>query len=332
MTYRAARRQLDGRGTRGALVQHYAHHLGDHIAGAAHDHRVAYAHVLAAYLVDVVQGHIAHRHPAHEHRLESRDRGERPGTPDLEADVPDDREHLIGRELVRDRPARRARDEPEPLLVGARVELVDDAVDLVRQRAAPLADMAVVAEASLHPLHGARFRRYRQPVRTQQLEQLALPRGQEHALDDADPVEESAERATRRDARIELPEAPRRRVARVHEHLLAALARELVHPLEAGDRHEHLAPRLEERRRRHTPQPLWHGTDSAHVRRHVLAGNAITAGRGALEQAAAIDHAHGEPIEFRLRDVIELAVALEPLVDAPVEGTQVLVGAGIVER
>jgi hypothetical protein len=140
-----------------------------------------------------------------------------------------------------------------------------------------------------------------------------------------------AERATRRDARIELPEAPRRRVAGVHEHLLAALARELVHPLEACDRHEHLAPRLEEWPG-HTSQPLRHGADGAHVRRHVLAGNAITPGRRALEQASAIDHAHGEPIEFRLRDVIEIAVALEPLVDAPVEGTQVLLDEGIVER
>ena len=58
--------------------------------------------------------------------------------------------HLfVGRELVRQRPARRARDEAELLLVGAAIYLVDHAVDLVRQLGAARADVAVVLEAAL---------------------------------------------------------------------------------------------------------------------------------------------------------------------------------------
>ena len=47
-----------------------------------------------------------------------------------------DRRRLLGRELVRDRPARRARDEAEPLLQVEPVDLVDDAVDVVAERRA----------------------------------------------------------------------------------------------------------------------------------------------------------------------------------------------------
>ncbi len=55
---------------------------------------------------------------------------------------------FVGRELVRQRPARRARHEAELLLVGAAIYLVDHAVDLVRQLGAARADVAVVLEAA----------------------------------------------------------------------------------------------------------------------------------------------------------------------------------------
>ena len=45
-----------------------------------------------------------------------RDRRQRAGAADLDLDRLDDRRRAFGRELVRDRPARRARDEAEPLL------------------------------------------------------------------------------------------------------------------------------------------------------------------------------------------------------------------------
>ena len=48
-------------------------------------------------------------------------------------DVLDDRLDLLGRELVGDRPARRAAHDPEPLLLVEGVDLHDDAVGLVRE-------------------------------------------------------------------------------------------------------------------------------------------------------------------------------------------------------
>ena len=56
---------------------------------------------------------------------------------------------LLGRELVRDRPARRARDEAEPLLPVEPVDLVDDAVDVVVERGALLLDLGVGVEQLL---------------------------------------------------------------------------------------------------------------------------------------------------------------------------------------
>ena len=85
----AARRadlgHLVGLGALGPLVEHDAHHLRDHVAGAAHDHRVADADVLARDLVLVVQRGVGDDHAAHRHRLELGGRRERAGAADLDA-------------------------------------------------------------------------------------------------------------------------------------------------------------------------------------------------------------------------------------------------------
>ena len=88
-----------------------AHDLGNHVAGAADDHRVADVHVLAPDLVLVVQRRVGDGHAADEHRLQPRDRRDRAGAPDLDVDAEELGRHLLGRKLVRDRPARLARDE-----------------------------------------------------------------------------------------------------------------------------------------------------------------------------------------------------------------------------
>src|SRR5215468_4340635 len=161
MTHRTTLGQLDRLRARRALLQHDTHHLGDHIPGAAHYHGVADPHVLAMHLVDVVERHAAHRHTADEYRLEACHGCQCASATDLEADVLHDGERFIRRELVRNRPARGARDKPEPLLSAAGVELVHHAIDLVGQRAAPLTDIAVIREATLDAAHRARLRRHR---------------------------------------------------------------------------------------------------------------------------------------------------------------------------
>jgi hypothetical protein len=64
-----------------AIEQIDADDLGNHVAGAAHDHRVADTNVLAARLVLVVQRRVGHRHAADEHRLELGHRREPPVRP-----------------------------------------------------------------------------------------------------------------------------------------------------------------------------------------------------------------------------------------------------------
>ena len=112
--------------------------LGDHVAGLAHDHRVADAHVLARDLVLVVQRRHRHGGAADEHRLELRERRGAAGAADAHVDPEQLGRLLLGRELERDRPARRAAREAE---LGALREVVDlhhRTVDLVAERVAVL--------------------------------------------------------------------------------------------------------------------------------------------------------------------------------------------------
>ena len=127
-----------------AQRQHRPDDLGDHVAGLAHDHRVAGAHVLGAHLVLVVQRGHADRRAADEHRLEHGERRRPTGAPDRHLDVAQQRGALLGRELVGDGPARRPRREPEPLALGEVVDLDHHAVDLVAEVVAVLLPVQAV--------------------------------------------------------------------------------------------------------------------------------------------------------------------------------------------
>ena len=150
---------LVGLGALGPLLEHDAHHLRDHVAGAADDHRVADADVLARDLVLVVQRGVGHDHAADRHRLELGGRRERAGAADLDLDVEQPVVASCGRELVGDGPARRARDEAQPLLPVEPVDLVDDAVDVVAERRrACAADLAIEGQHLLDALAHAHQR------------------------------------------------------------------------------------------------------------------------------------------------------------------------------
>ena len=139
-----------GRASFRAFFGQITRHFWDHVARAAHHHGVADHETLARDFVHVVQRGVAHGHAADEHRLELRGGRQRAGAADVEDDVLEQGDLLIGRKFVRQRPARRARHEAELLLVGAAIYFVDHAVDLVRKRGASRADVAVVIEAALH--------------------------------------------------------------------------------------------------------------------------------------------------------------------------------------
>ena len=94
---------------------------------------VADANALPAHLEQVVQGRVRDRRAADEDRLELGHRRQLAGAADLDLDRVERRRPLLRRILLRHRPARLARLEAELVLQGAVVDLVDDAVDLVRQ-------------------------------------------------------------------------------------------------------------------------------------------------------------------------------------------------------
>ena len=130
-----------------AFGQH-AHHLRDDVPGAADHDGIPDAHILAGQLVHVVKRCVADRHAADEHRLETRHRRQSAGAPHLKLDAADRREGLLGGKLVGDGPARRARDEAELALRFDVVDLVDHAVDLIRQCGPRRAHVPVVLQAT----------------------------------------------------------------------------------------------------------------------------------------------------------------------------------------
>ena len=105
--------------------------LGDDVAGLLEHHLVADPDVLAAHLVEVVEGRPGHRGAGHLRRPQVRHRRQGPRPPDVGDDVLDDRLDLLGRVLVGDRPARGAGHHAEARLLVERVDLHDDAVGLV---------------------------------------------------------------------------------------------------------------------------------------------------------------------------------------------------------
>src|SRR5262249_39635202 len=121
---RAAVRKLVGLRRFRALFRHHAQHLRDDAAGTLDRHRVTDAHAEPFDLVGIVQRRVGHHDAAHGHGLETRNGRECAGAADMDIDRPDHGRCLLGWKLVRNRPTRIARDEPEPLLPAEAVRLL----------------------------------------------------------------------------------------------------------------------------------------------------------------------------------------------------------------
>ena len=92
-----------------------------------------------------------------------RDRRYGPGAADLKFDRLDDGQFFLRGKLLRNRPARCARDETQRLLVGDAVDLEHHAVDVIGKRGTPRADVCKIGRAGLETGHHPQFRRDRQP-------------------------------------------------------------------------------------------------------------------------------------------------------------------------
>jgi len=90
-----------------------------------------------------VQRGVGHGDAADKHRRQFRNRCELAGAAHLHLDSLHRGQHLLRRILVRHRPARLARDEAQALLQRQAIDLVDHAVDVVRQAVAQFAHATV---------------------------------------------------------------------------------------------------------------------------------------------------------------------------------------------
>ena len=252
-----------------------------------------------------MQGRVRHRRAADEHRLELGHRRELAGAADLDVDVVEPRRLLLRRVLLRHGPARLARLEAEPLLQLARVDLVDDAVDLVGQLLAQRRDPRVKGNKAGSAIDARVIRTRRQAHRVEGVEQLGLRRWHGPALHVAEAVGEEAERPLRRVLRVELAHDAGRGIARIDEDLLVLraaldeLSLPLVQRREVVEPHEDLAAHLEHLRGHALQQP-GHVLDRAHGMRHVLAGFAIAARRRLHELARFVAQVDREAVELHL--------------------------------
>ena len=158
-----------------------------------------------------------------------------------------------------------------------------------------------------------------------------MPLGQRRALKRPQRVEIHFQGPRGGDLGVELPQATRRRIARIDEHLVATRGRLTVQALETGDRHEHLAARLEQRRRCAT-QPQRHRGDGAHIGGHILAGDPVAACGRAREDTVLPDHRDRKTVHLRFSRVLHRLVGPEPLAHSPIEGRHILFAEGVVER
>ena len=143
-THRADARHSEWGGVALALVQQHRHHFRNHVARAAHDDRVAQAHVFASGLVFIVQGGVGHRDPTDKHRGQLGDRSEFAGTAHLHIDGQHSGELLLCRVFVGHGPARLAGDKAKPLLQRKAVDLVNHPVNIKWQLVPRSTDTLVV--------------------------------------------------------------------------------------------------------------------------------------------------------------------------------------------
>ena len=297
---------------------HHAHHLGNHVAGAAHDHAVADAHVQSRDLVGIVQRGVGDGDAGHLHRRQPRDRRGGAGATDLDLDRLDRGGLLLRRKLVRDRPARRARDETHLALAGVVVQLVDHAVDVVRQGVTPGTDTLEIGDQAIEAARRSHLGRHRETPLAQLPQRGRVGGRQLAALDHADGIGKETQPPLRGDRRIELAQRSGGAVARVGQRLFVVLAGVVVEGLEILAQHDHFAahfehvgPALAAHFQRDRPH-------RAQVRGHVLAGFAVAAGGTLHEHAVLVAQADGQAVQLGFHRKHRSA-AIQRLLDASLE-------------
>ena len=232
------------------LRQHHADHFRNHIAGAAHHHGVAHAHVLALHFVFVVQRGVGDGDAANKHRAQPRHRGQRASAAHLHVDGFHHGQRFLRRVFVRHRPARLAGAKTQLALQRQAVDLVHHAVDVKRQTVAQLGHALVKRRqpggAGHHFAHLAHW----QAKRRQRVQHAGVGVG--HGVPAghlAQAVGKKRQRPLRGDFRVELAHRAGGGVARIDKGFFAARQQAGVQRLEVVAAHIHLAAHFQQGRR-----------------------------------------------------------------------------------
>ena len=340
-----------------ARLRHRPDDLRDDVPGLAQHDEVADAHALARHLGGVVQGGARDRRPGHEHRLHDPERGDPARAPDLDVDVEQARVDLLGRVLVGGRPSRHAGGVSELGLQGPRVELEDDAVDLVDEVVAVVGVAGDVGLPLGAPAHDRVVGGHRQAPAGEQVVPLVLlarqllPRRRD---DGADAVGDHGKGPCGRHGGVLLAQRAGRGVAGVGEDLQQGPALRLaldvlgaaglVEGAEVLHGEVDLAADLQQRRVGVPGQDQGHRADGAHVAGDVLADGAVPAGRGPGQHPVLVGQRHGQAVDLDLGGHGQVVIghlggrdnALDPLLDLceaedVLQGVEVLVVADLGE-
>ena len=298
--------QSEPAGSRVALLRHRPDDLRNHFAGTLEEHNVADAQILMRDQFEIVERRIPDGGAADFNRLEHGIGIDLAGSAHVDLDGEQSRFGDVWRKLSRNRPARNtAADHTQLALQRQRIHLHDQAVDAKVERGAC---------GRLHLMCvGMHVRERRAPLamrgngdapRDQRVEQFPLrPERERCAARDRKGVAEKAQRARRRDRRVLLSERARRTVPRVRKHGLSSLCALLIELLKAVERKVHFAANLNHRGMPRAVKPERNPTNSAEVRRNVLAHRTVATRRARHKHAVAIREAHRRTINLELRAV-----------------------------
>ena len=305
------------------FFQHHRHHLGNHIACAAHHHGVAHPHVFAAGFVFVVQSGVGDGDPADKHRCQLGHRRELASAPHLNLDGLHRGEFLLRGVFVRHRPARLAGHEAQLPLCGQAVHFVNHTVNVKGQGIACLTDALVKAHQTGGALHHAGLHRHREAPLLQCHQQLKMSFKGGAALfkrcDVAQPISKEAQRSLRGDAGVELTHGTSGGIARVDKGFFALVARRdalslaLVQGFKVRTRHINLAAHFQQRWHRQGGvglQTQRNLPDGADVVGHVLAHVAVASGGGLHQNAVLVAQAHGQAVKFQLGHIVHSRVGV----------------------
>ena len=104
---------------------------------------------------------VGHHNTTHRDRLQPPYRRQLAGAADLNFDGLQRRFGAFGRKFMRNRPTRRFCDEAQPLMPIKPVDLIDDAIDIIRQVSTFLLNIAIMDECVLRPGNAGQHRRDR---------------------------------------------------------------------------------------------------------------------------------------------------------------------------